>query len=382
MFRLACALGCLALTACDGDSGLRSRGSADVAAPDTRLEALLGGVEREGFELALAPRDFEFPRDHGPHPEFRHEWWYFTGHLDGTNGERFGFELTFFRYALAPASPAISAASRWRSNQIYVAHFAITDVARRSFHSAERRAREALQLAGARAPPLRVWVHDWSMDTLPTGWSLSAADGSYRLSLLLEPAVPPILNGERGFSRKSESPGAASFYYSIPRLTARGELWRDRERLDVAGTAWLDREWGSGALASDQQGWDWFALQLDDGSALMFYALRKRDGARDAFSAGTWFKAGGGARHLPATDVQIDVLDRWQSPRGDSYPSRWRLRSPAVGLDLELQPVLADQELDTTPRYWEGAVDVRGRRSNTAVTGRGYVELTGYASTP
>jgi len=225
---------------------------------------------------------------------------------------------------------------------------------------------------------LRVWVQDWSVASEPSGWQLSAADSPYSLSLVLEPAVPPIPNGEQGLSRKSKQPGAASFYYSIPWLTARGELRRDGRRLAVSGAAWLDREWGSGALAEDQEGWDWFALQLDDGSALMFYSLRKRDGTRDPFSAGTWIEADGSARQLAGTEIEIDVLDHWQSPRGGSYPARWRLRVAALGVDLELRPVLADQELDTTPRYWEGAVDVRGRRAGAELTGRGYVELTGY----
>lgn len=380
MLRATCVWGCLALVACDGESGSGKIGGAAVPSPDTRLEVLLGGPAQDGFELALAPRAFEFPRDHGPHPTFRHEWWYFTGHLDGANGERFGFELTFFRFALTPISPPPTQSSRWRSNQVYVAHFAITDEARHAFHSAARREREALELAGARTEPLRVWVGNWRLDASSTGWRLSATDGLYSLLLDVEPAGQLILNGEQGLSRKSSEPGAASYYYSMPRLAARGELRRAGVPLAVTGTAWLDREWGSGALAHDQQGWDWFALQLDDGSALMFYRLRRRDGARDSFSAGTWIEADGPSRHLSAADVDITELRRWQSPRGGSYPAGWRLRLEHPDIDLEIEPVIADQELDTSPRYWEGAVDVRGRREGLAVSGRGYVELTGYAS--
>lgn len=379
MFRHACALACVTLLGCDGATVTEWRAAHSESSPDTRLEALLGGEGAQGFALALAPRTFEFPRDHGPHQEFRHEWWYFTGHLDGPNDERFGFELTFFRYALAPPSSAVAGSSRWRSRQIYVAHFAITDVARGAFHSAERRAREALELAGARAGPLRLWVLDWSMDFGPSAWQLSAADGPYSLSLALEPVVGPVLHGEQGLSRKSATPGAASFYYSIPRLVARGELWRDDQRREVSGTAWLDREWGSSSLAQHQEGWDWFALQLDDGSALMFYSLRKRDGTPDPFSAGTWIEADGRARPLSGADIEIAVLDHWRSRGGHSYPARWRLRLPVSGVDIELRPVIADQELDTTPRYWEGAVDVRGKRGEAELSGRGYVELTGYA---
>jgi predicted secreted hydrolase len=379
MLRALCVCGCLALLACERQPDSARTEEAGVTATDTRLEALLGGSAQDGFELAATPRAFEFPRDHGPHPTFRHEWWYFTGHLDGANGERFGFELTFFRFALTPKSPAIEQSSRWRSNQVYVAHFAITDQARQTFHSAERREREALELAGATAEPLRVWVQNWSLASSDTGWQLSATDSAYALLLDVESAGPPVLNGDQGLSRKSAAPGAASYYYSIPRLTARGELRRAGTPLAVTGTAWLDREWGSGALAQDQQGWDWFALQLEDGSALMFYRLRRRDGARDPFSAGTWTDANGRSRHLAATEVAITELERWQSPRGGSYPARWRLRLEQPHLDLELYPVLADQELDTSPRYWEGAVEVRGRHAGRPIIGRGYVELTGYA---
>lgn len=380
MLRALYLCGCLALLACEREPDSAGIEEPGVTTTDTRLEALLDGSSQDGFELASAPRAFAFPRDHGPHPTFRHEWWYFTGHLDGVDGERFGFELTFFRFALTAQLPSVEQASRWRSNQVYVAHFAITDPARQTFHSAERREREALELAGARTRPLRVWVGNWSLDTSSTAWRLSAADGPYSLALDLELAGPLVLNGEQGLSRKAPAPGAASYYYSVPRLAARGELRRDGVPLAVTGMAWLDREWGSGALTQDQQGWDWFALQLEDGSALMFYRLRRRDGARDPFSAGTWTDAAGRSLHLSATELEITELDRWQSPRGGSYPARWRLRLEQPDLELELEPVLADQELDTSPRYWEGAVDVLGRYAGLPITGRGYVELTGYAA--
>ncbi len=374
-------MACLALAACDR-APPRATSTDSSGSPGTRLETLLEPADRNGFAFALAPRGFEFPRDHGAHPGFRHEWWYLTGHLDAADSERFGFELTFFRYALAPPSQPAAEASQWRANQVYVAHFAITDVSRGQFYFAERRERDALQLAGARTEPLRVWLQDWTLESDGSQWRLSAGDAAYRLQLTLVPAGAPVLNGEAGLSRKSAERGAASYYYSVPVLTARGALSRGTQRLEVRGTAWLDREWGSGALAPDQQGWDWFALQLEDGSALMFYALRKRDGTRDPFSAGTWVDANGAARPLTSADVAIEVLDHWKSPRGGSYPARWRLRLPVLELDLELEPVLADQELGTTPRYWEGAVDVKGRRGEQRISGRGYVELTGYAQSP
>jgi predicted secreted hydrolase len=380
-YSLTALLACIVLGACD-DAPPSTASSAAVPSPDTRIEALLSPAPRDDFALALVPRTFAFPRDHGPHREFRHEWWYLTGHLDSSRGERFGFELTFFRYALGARTEPAPRASAWRAEQVYVAHFAITDVARREFHFAERREREALQLAGAEAVPLRVWLQNWALESDGSQWRLTAGDTAYALELVLTPASGPVLNGEAGLSRKSGDRGAASYYYSIPLLRARGELARGDQRHPVSGTAWLDREWGSGALASDQEGWDWFALQLADGSAFMFYALRKHGGGRDSFSAGTWVDANGVARALRSGDVEIEVLDHWNSPRGASYPARWRLRVPPLELDLQLEPVLADQELGTTPRYWEGAVDVRGERARQGLTGRGYVELTGYAQSP
>jgi predicted secreted hydrolase len=189
-----------------------------------------------------------------------------------------------------------------------------------------------------------------------------------------------VLNGDAGLSRKADAPGAASYYYSMPRLAVLGRVERGGKPLDVQGLAWLDREWGSGSLGSDQQGWDWFALQLDDGSTLMFYALRKRDGQRDTHSAGTWFAPDGTTHALANDDVQIEVKDFWSSPRGGRYPARWQLRVPSLGLDVDIQPRLPDQELNTNPRYWEGAATIAGTRAGQKVGGRAYVELVGYAA--
>ena len=344
------------------------------------------GVSASGFAEALGPRPFEFPRDHGPHPEFRQEWWYVTGNLNAADGERFGFELTFFRVALdAPravpaAEPSAALISPWRSREIYVAHFAVTDVARRRFRFEQKLSRAALGLAGSRAAPLRVWLDDWSLAAHGAApWELRAAQPGYAIELSLEPQSPPVLNGEAGLSRKSDEAADATYYYSIPRLGVRGHLLRDGQPLEVSGLAWLDREWGSGGLGSREVGWDWFALQLGDGSALMFYALRDRDGGRDAHSAGTWIAADGGVRALSNADVGIAVISEWRSRSGERYPAGWRIRVPALALDLGVHPVLPDQELRTTPRYWEGAVDVSGERAGNRLGGRGYVELVGYA---
>jgi len=357
-----------------------------LAARETR-------AQQTAFTQALAPEPLEFPRDQGPHRNFRQEWWYLTGNLDSAGGERFGFELTIFRLALAPTAdgptPAASGpsvqGSAWRTRQIYLAHFAITDVARHRFRFAVKRSRAALGLAGAQADPFRVWVGNWRIGqerkrgATAGAWRLQAAERGYVLSLTARPLMPPVPNGEQGLSRKSGEPGDATYYYSIPRIAVQGTLVRDGRPLRVRGLAWLDREWGSGSLGPQEAGWDWFGLQLDDGSSLMFYSLRDRNGAQDPYSAGTWVDARDQARRLARSDVRIEVLAHWTDRSGTRYPSRWRLLAPALGLDLTVHPILADQELLSSLRYWEGAVEVAGTRAGRAVRGRGYVELVGYA---
>jgi predicted secreted hydrolase len=342
-----------------------------------------GNSAAGAFAAALEPRTFEFPRDHGPHPAFRQEWWYFTGNLAATDGERFGFELTFFRVALVPPADERVQASAWRAREIYVAHFAVTDVARKRFRFHQKLSRAALGLAGAQSAPLHVWLDDWSLEESAAGnsghWKLHAAQPGYAIDLALELQSAPVLNGAAGLSRKSEQAADATYYYSVPRLAVTGRLVRDAKPVELHGLAWLDREWGSGGLGPRQAGWDWFGLPLDDGSALMFYALRDKDGARDAHSAGTFIAADGSTRALSNTDVSIAVSGSWRNRSGERYPAGWRIRVPTLALDLTVHPALADQELRTTPPYWEGAVDVSGDRSGEIVRGRGYVELVGYA---
>ena len=390
LLALRAALLALGLGGCQrAPDGPPSAVAANTPAVQVDRLSVLRASDQPGFAQATVPRHFEFPEDHGPHPAFRDEWWYLTGQLHGADGATFGFELTFFRVALRPpdlqaAAAADSAtASDWRARQVYAAHFAITDVNGKRFFNATRYARDALGLAGAQAQPFAVHVDDWSLrqtsDSAALHWQLQAADGDYQLQLDLRSNQPPVLNGDAGLSRKADAAGAASYYYSMPRLQAAGQLTRHGEPIAVSGLAWLDREWGSGSLGAEQQGWDWFALDLDDGSALMFYALRDRDGRRDPHSAGTFIDAAGNALPLANDDVDIDVLRHWTSPRGGEYPARWQLRVRSLGLQLQVNPLLADQELSTVPRYWEGAVQVSGERRGASVSAQGYVELVGYA---
>jgi predicted secreted hydrolase len=365
-----------------------------TALPPAQAGVFPAGPPAAGFAEAREPRAFEFPRDHGPHREFRQEWWYITGNLDAASGERLGFELTFFRFALAPPAVAVPSAqtpgtqpSAWRSRELLMAHFAVTDVSRRQFRFSQKLSREALGLAGAQSEPLKIWTDDWTLsaDTAGGKWRLRAGQEGYAIDLTLEPLGEPVLNGDAGLSRKSADPGGASYYYSIPRLRVSGRLLRGGQPLAVQGLAWLDREWGSGGLGAGQSGWDWYALQLADGSSLMFYALRDRDGGlrdgagqRDPYSAGTWVSATGETRALASADVDIAATGSWRDRAGVRYPAGWRLVVRPLALEVTVRPVLADQELETSPRYWEGAVDVIGEREGRRVGGRGYVELVGY----
>ena len=351
----------------------------ETGAQTSQLADLLGSDADPAFARAIAPRAFVFPQDHGPHPEFRNEWWYVTGNLDNEDGERFGFELTIFRFALTPSVSASKSA--WRTNQVYIAHLAVTDADNKRFYVAQRYSRGAAGLAGAQAKPFRVWIDDWEMAGKAEAgtWHLIADDEDFGIDLELRALKPPVLNGIDGLSQKSADSSNASYYYSITRLQTEGSLRIGENEFTVSGLSWLDREWSTSALAADQVGWDWFALQLDDGSELMIYGLRLENGTRDPASAGTFVSANGVTTHLAYDDVEISVLEEWSSPEGGSYPSRWLLRVPRFGLELNVTPVISDQELFTTVRYWEGAVDVTGEHELRPVEGRGYVELTGYA---
>ncbi len=353
------------------------------------LGEAMGGADATGFARALEPRPFEFPVDHGPHPEFRTEWWYVTGNLTTEGGRRFGVQFTLFRNALAPDTVGAPAAqSPWATRQVYMGHFALTDVQEEQFHVEERFSRSAVGLAGARNEPLRVWLDDWSLSqsdadsefVFPLQMTARMEDGA-AVDLSLIPDRPLVLQGDAGLSQKGPEPGNASFYYSFTRLRTRGHVVVDGDTLAVTGSSWLDREWSTSALSEGQVGWDWFALQLADGRDLMVYRLRNSDGGTDPRSEGVLVSADGVATHLGADMFVIEAQAQWASPiDGSLYPSRWRVTIPSQRIDLVVVPVLPDQELNVTVRYWEGAVDVLGSTGPAGEpVGVGYVELTGYA---
>ncbi len=342
------------------------------------VASALGGAVDEGFLRAVAPREFAFPADHAAHPGYRNEWWYLTGNLDAADGRRFGFQLTFFRIQLLPRMPERESA--WATDTVWMAHFAVSDVARERHHAFERYARGAAGIAGATAAPTAVWLEDWRL-RIPSEteieWRLEAVEQGVGLRLQLAPHGAVVLQGDRGLSQKSAEPGNASFYYSIPRLRARGEIAIDGQRHAVTGLAWLDREWSTSALGPDQAGWDWFALQFDDGTDLMFYQLRRRDGGVDSHSKGS-VSNGASTLSLAADDVIVRVTEHWTSPSGVRYPGAWQLHLPRIERTLTVRPVFNAQEMDVSVRYWEGAVDVWDELG--AAIGRGYVELAGYRS--
>ena len=343
----------------------------------------LGGPADDGFRRATEPIDLVFPRDHGSHDEFRNEWWYFTGNLTTSSGREFGFELTFFRIGLAPHRADEQPASAWRASQVWMAHFAITDVESGRLIAAERLARGAIGLAGATGEPFRVWVEDWSVngtaDARSGALTLLAQDGQIAASLDLEAVKPVAVHGERGLDSKGPEPGNASYYYSFPRLGVRGSVSVDGIRSDVTGSAWMDREWGTSALSPGVVGWEWFGLQLSDGRELMLYGLRQADGTLSAYSGGSLVAADGSTTRLGKAEIELAATQYWTSPHTRvRYPVSWQIAIPAAALRLSVDPRVSDQEVNLSVRYWEGAVRVTGQDRNGPLRGQGYLELAGY----
>jgi len=357
---------CLLLAACAQESEVF---------PVMNLQELLGGAADDSYLRAIEPRVFEFPADHGPHPGFRNEWWYLTGNLDAEDGRRFGYQLTFFNLQL-PRSAITDSSSNWRSERIWMAHFALTDAAGQQHHAFERFARENPGLAGAQVEPFTVWLEDWRISSTTAGvdfpWQVQAAEGELGLDMLLSNAKPPVLQGEVGLSHKSATPGNASYYYSLTRLPTRGTLQLGNETLEVTGESWLDREWSTSALDADQTGWDWFSLQFNDGSELMYYQLRDLQGQAHPFSAGKHIAADGTTATLSSQELLLEALTEWSSPSGIRYTTAWRMR--VMDFDVKIEAVLQDQWMNLSLPYWEGAVNVSDHTSGVLL-GRGYLEM-------
>jgi predicted secreted hydrolase len=346
----------------------------------------------QDFKRALPGKVFSFPQDHFSHPEFKTEWWYYSGHLQslGQGPKSFGYQLTFFRRGLTREIK--NQKSKWSIQDLYFAHLAITDESKKKFEYLEKISRGSLGEAGASSYKIgektfRVWIENWSVEGKGPAiqqHSLKAGDKNFGIELMLTPEKNPIIHGQNGISQKAEGEGYASHYYSIPRLKTEGKIFLQNKEIPVQGLSWMDHEFGSSQLREYQVGWDWFSLQLDKGMELMFYQIRHKDGKIDPYSSGTIIYADGTHQHLSEKEFQIEVLDRWKSSKsGAIYPSRWRVKVPSHQIELTLSPTVKNQELitreSTRVTYWEGSIKVEGKYQGSPINGLGYAELTGYA---
>ncbi|WP_170570462.1 lipocalin-like domain-containing protein [Ruegeria atlantica] len=323
--------------------------------------ANLGG-SAEGFEIPQPGHKFEFPRDHGPHPTFRIEWWYLTANLTGEDERDYGIQWTLFRSALKP-----SEVEGWQSPQLWMGHAAITTPETHYF--AERLSRGGIGQAGAKAEPFEAWIDEWYMrGPNPNALSLSASGVEFAYNLTLNAQGPFVFHGDDGYSVKSAD-GQASYYYSQPFYEVDGVLQLLDGDIAVTGQGWLDREWSSQPLAADQSGWDWFSLSFDSGDKLMAFRLR---GERRDFTAATWISADGTATPLPDGSTSFSPLDTAEVA-GRDVPVQWRVSLPDRDLEIEVSAITPDAWMDTRFEYWEGPVKVSGSH-----TGRGYLEMTGY----
>lgn len=334
------------------------------------------------YKQALPGYQYKFPQDHYSHDQFRTEWWYYTGHLLTEDKRRFGYELTFFRTG-ADNEPT-NKQSPWKLDNFYLAHFAITDENGKKFRYTEKLNRSGLKLAGARQDAYYVHNEGWSVEKVGEHYLLRADSPEYSIHLVLDSLKKPIVHGSNGVSQKASCVGCASHYYSMTRLKTEGTLFIGDKPYAVTGTSWMDHEFGSNQLTSDQAGWDWYSIQLDDNRELMFYLMRRGDGSFEKESSGTIVNADGSFRHLTLADFSAKPTGSWVSVKTKGkYPMGWKLSVPSAAVDIELTPTMVDQELvtgrSTAVTYWEGSVSVKGTSNGKSVTGQGYVEMTGYA---
>jgi len=335
------------------------------------------------YRLALPGRKFSFPAEHYSHRDFKTEWWYYTGHLETESGNRYGYQVTFFRFGLRDRQPEEKKEHPILFSDLYMAHFALSDVNRPKFMFRERVNRGDGDKAGAATERYLVWNENWKVEGDQKNHLIHVNDRGANLTLRLTSLKPPVLHGENGLSQKGEGDGRASYYYSLTRMQTEGEFTIDGKTEKVRGLSWMDHEFGSNQLREDQVGWDWFSIQLDNETELMLYLIRRKDGSPDPHSSGTLVKADGTTKHLSLKDFRINVLDKWKSKKsGATYPMKWKVSVPSEEVELEIIPAFPDQELitnrSTRVTYWEGAVQINGTVREKPIGGSGYVEMTGY----
>ena len=335
------------------------------------------------WQVAEPGHRYAFPRDHHRHADFKTEWWYFTGNLHDARGRRFGYELTFFRQGIQPPNERSAATSRFVVGDLKFAHFSVTDVSGKTFVFKQKISRGAFGEAGFSDGARLAWIDSWDLRMNADGsFDLAAEMTEAALRLHLVPLKPPVIHGPNGISEKAAGGGHASYYYSITRLRSSGELRVADDHLPVTGESWFDHEWATNQLAAGQAGWNWVSAQFDDGSELMLYQMRLTNGKIDPVSSGTYIRTDGSSRSLTSADFEMTPVQTWKSEKTEAtYPIEWKVAVPSEKLEFELKPVLADQELVFTPLvYWEGAFDLVGTRAGKPLSGRGYLELTGYAA--
>jgi len=334
------------------------------------------------FRLALPGYEYHFPRDFFSHDDFRIEWWYYTGHLEDDSGRSFGYQLTFFRVALDEKNK-MNNSSQWKIDHIYFAHMTLSDIENGKFYFFERINRAGLGQAGAESDQLKVWNEDWSLTKKGQAHLLQAREGQVGFDLYLTPSKPLVIHGKEGVSQKGETSGNASHYFTFTRIQTAGQVTLKGKTYHVKGLSWMDHEFSSNQLDQEQIGWDWFSVQLDNDTELMIYQIRKKNGAIEKNSSGTWVDANGRGMHLDLGEYSIQSDRQWVSDQsGTTYPSRWTLEVPKHGIRLEVAPEMPNQELhdlrSISTSYWEGSVKVSGTVKGASVKGKGYVELVGY----
>ena len=355
---------------------------ADVASEgDLAAEAMIEvpAADITSFTQAIDAYDWQFPRDFGSHEDFLTEWWYYTGNVATETGERFGYQFTIFRRAMQPESAVSN--SEWRSSQVYMAHFTVSDISRERFMHSERYSRGGAGLAGATTDPVyRVWLEDWQIQATDADGMqvrIQADDGDFSIDLMLDSLKEPVLQGEGGLSPKSADIGNASYYYSLTRQQTEGEIRIGDDRFSVSGYSWKDHEFSTSALSGNAVGWDWFGLIMDEGYELMIGDIRLQDGGTEPAFSGKLVYPDGQSETLASDQFTITATSTWTSPHtGAVYPSGWdvTLNSEAGDFSFQITPLMADQELvGGSTQYWEGAVRVSGD-----FNGYGYAELTGY----
>ena len=338
-------------------------------------------VAAADWRVAEPGWSYEFPRDHHVHADFKTEWWYFTGDLADDSGRRFGYQLTFFRQGIRPPEARDPTMSRFVVRDLKFAHFTVTDATGERFRVEQKTSRGAFGEAGFDGGERLAWIESWTLQLKPDGGFVLHADGDMAIDLQLETNKPPAIHGTEGVSTKAAGEGHASHYYSLTRLATEGTMRVGGKDLHVRGESWFDHEWASSQLAPDQVGWDWLSVAFDDGTELMLYQMRLENGAADPASSGTWIAADGSTTHLARSAFHMTPTSWWKSGKTNAkYPIEWRIEIPDRALQIQVRPVLTDQELALMPlAYWEGAIDVSGTQAGREMKGRGYLELTGYA---